>query len=292
MHYADFETLETPRLTLRKIRMEDIYEYYERLYGDGDVCRYMLFDPHQDIGESLASLQKVLDRYEAGKFYRWGIALKEDDSLIGNIELLRFDEKENSCSFAYMLGCKYWNQGYATEALKAAMEFAFTKMGIQKIRVDHMSGNGASGAVMRKVGMTHVGTETGKYTKHGITRDAEIYEICAPTKNELTVNEYQKLAMVSLNRELTQKDILLNSVMGLCGESGEAIDIVKKHLFQGHDLDKAKLSKELGDIAWYLAEAATALEMDLADIFQANIDKLRKRYPEGFDAQRSIHREE
>ena len=106
----------------------------------------------------------------------------------------------------------------------------------------------------------------------------------------MTVNEYQKLAMTTLNRELSQKDILINAVMGLCGESGEAIDIVKKHLFQGHDLEKEKLAKELGDIAWYLAEAATALDMDLEDIFAANIEKLRKRYPEGFDADRSIHR--
>ena len=106
----------------------------------------------------------------------------------------------------------------------------------------------------------------------------------------MTVNEYQKLAMTTLNRELSQKDILINAVMGLCGESGEAIDIVKKHLFQGHDLEKEKLAKELGDIAWYLAEAATALDIDLDDIFAANIEKLRKRYPEGFDADRSIHR--
>ena len=107
----------------------------------------------------------------------------------------------------------------------------------------------------------------------------------------MTVNEYQKQAMASLNRELTRKDILINSVMGLCGESGEAIDIVKKHLFQGHELDKEKLAKELGDIAWYLAEAATALDLPLEEIFQGNIDKLKKRYPQGFDAQRSQNRE-
>ena len=106
----------------------------------------------------------------------------------------------------------------------------------------------------------------------------------------MTVNEYQKLAMTTLNPSLDQKDVLINAVMGLCGESGEAIDIVKKHLFQGHELDKEKLSKELGDIAWYLAEAATALDMDLEDIFAANIEKLKQRYPEGFDSRRSIHR--
>ena len=108
----------------------------------------------------------------------------------------------------------------------------------------------------------------------------------------MTINEYQKLAMVTLNPALSKKDVLINGVMGLCGESGEAIDIVKKHLAQGHELDRAHLAKELGDIAWYLAETATALDLDLEDILAANIEKLKKRYPEGFDALRSINREE
>ena len=292
MRSPEFQILQTPRLILRDIRMGDIYEYYERLYGDGDVCRYMLFDPHQDIGESLASLERVLARYEEGGFYRWGITLPEDDSLIGIIELLRFDEKTGTCSFAYMLGCKYWNRGYGTEALREVIRFAFEEMDVSRILVDHMSGNGASGAVMRKAGMTHIGTEPGKYTKHGACRDAEIYEIRNPNRKELTVSAYQKAAMTTLNPALDKKDVLINGVMGLCGESGEAIDIVKKWLAQGHELDKEKLAKELGDIAWYLAETATALELDLEDIFQANLDKLKKRYPEGFDAQRSINRDQ
>ena len=106
----------------------------------------------------------------------------------------------------------------------------------------------------------------------------------------MKINEYQKLAMLTLNKELDKKDILINSVMGLCGESGEAIDIVKKWLAQGHELDKDHLAKELGDIAWYLAEAATALDLSLEDILQANLDKLKKRYPQGFHKNNSIHR--
>lgn len=106
----------------------------------------------------------------------------------------------------------------------------------------------------------------------------------------MKVNEYQALAMTTLNPKLNKKEVLINSVMGLCGESGEAIDIVKKWLAQGHELDKEHLAKELGDIAWYLAEAATALDMSLEDILQANIDKLKKRYPEGFEKERSLAR--
>ena len=108
----------------------------------------------------------------------------------------------------------------------------------------------------------------------------------------MTINEYQKLAMTTLNPALERKDVLINGVMGLCGESGEAIDIVKKWLAQGHELDREKLAKELGDIAWYLAETAWALDIPLEDILQANIDKLKKRYPEGFDTRRSLHREQ
>lgn len=106
----------------------------------------------------------------------------------------------------------------------------------------------------------------------------------------MEINEYQRLAMTTLNPALTKKEVLINSVMGLCGESGEAIDIVKKWFAHGHELDKEHLAKELGDIAWYLAEAATALDLPLEQIFQGNIDKLKKRYPEGFDTQRSITR--
>ena len=108
----------------------------------------------------------------------------------------------------------------------------------------------------------------------------------------MTINEYQQLAMTTLNPALSEKDVLINGAMGLCAESGEAIDIVKKWLAQGHELDKEKLAKELGDICWYLAETATALGLSLEDIMAANIEKLRKRYPEGFDAARSLQRSE
>ena len=98
--------------------------------------------------------------------------------------------------------------------------------------------------------------------------------------------------MTTLNPALSPKDVLINGVMGLCGESGEAIDLVKKHLAQGHELDREKLARELGDVAWYLAETATAIGYPLEEILQMNIDKLRARYPEGFAVERSVNRED
>ncbi len=103
----------------------------------------------------------------------------------------------------------------------------------------------------------------------------------------MNINEYQKLAMKTLNPELSKKDMLINSVMGLSGETGEVSDIVKKWLFHGHELKKEELTKELGDIAWYLAEATTALDIPLESIFEDNINKLKKRYPKGFNVEDS-----
>ena len=107
----------------------------------------------------------------------------------------------------------------------------------------------------------------------------------------MNVNEYQQEAMTLLNPAIPQKDVLLNALMGLCGESGEAIDLLKKHLFQGHELERDKLIKELGDVAWYLAEAATGLGVDLSEVLQRNLDKLHARYPQGFETARSRKRE-
>ena len=98
----------------------------------------------------------------------------------------------------------------------------------------------------------------------------------------MTINEYQKEAMRSVNPESLNDPVkgLSNTALGLCGESGEVADMVKKHLHQGHELDKE-----------HLAKGATIIGYELEDILQMNIDKLRKRYPDGFDSQKSQHRE-
>jgi len=75
----------------------------------------------------------------------------------------------------------------------------------------------------------------------------------------MTPNDYQQAALRTAPSELSPDRLLLNGLMGLNGEAGEAIDILKKHLFQGHELDTAHMAKELGDVAWYLAVSAKAI---------------------------------
>lgn len=109
----------------------------------------------------------------------------------------------------------------------------------------------------------------------------------------MTINEYQKLALRT-NPVLENKSLqgIIHGVMGMNGEAGEAIDIVKKCMYQGHELDSHHLALELGDVAWYVAACADALGYDFETILQMNIEKLKARYPDGFDSERSKHRRE
>ena len=98
--------------------------------------------------------------------------------------------------------------------------------------------------------------------------------------------------MRTSNDKLTIRDHVLNGALGLFGEGGEVADLVKKAYMQGHPLDKAHIAEELGDVCWYVAELATALGYSMEELMRENIDKLRRRYPEGFEAGRSINRDE
>lgn len=106
----------------------------------------------------------------------------------------------------------------------------------------------------------------------------------------MTPNEYQELAMRTAPEDLTRTELMVNSALGLAGESGEYSDLIKKHLYQGHELDKHHLAKELGDILWYVAMGCEALGVSMEEVMAMNIMKLKKRYPDGFDSERSQHR--
>lgn len=108
----------------------------------------------------------------------------------------------------------------------------------------------------------------------------------------MTLNEYQELAQRTSNKALDAKGHLFNGVLGLSGEAGECADLVKKHYFQDARPMFDRLVDELGDVLWYVAETARAMDVTLEEVARHNVEKLRRRYPEGFEAEKSLHREE
>lgn len=107
----------------------------------------------------------------------------------------------------------------------------------------------------------------------------------------MTFGEYRKLAMRTNSPHSTKEELQLNAILGLCGESGELADVVKKTRFQGHDLSLEDIADELGDILWYIAQACEGFGFDMDTLAENNISKLKKRYPDGFSAERSINRQ-
>lgn len=107
----------------------------------------------------------------------------------------------------------------------------------------------------------------------------------------MAANEYQRLALRTEAPGRERRQRLLNAALGLCGEAGEFADGLKKAEFHHHALDADELRKELGDVLWYVALACDALGLKLGDVMGENIEKLRRRYPDGFSSERSINRD-
>lgn len=120
----------------------------------------------------------------------------------------------------------------------------------------------------------------------------------------MTLKEYQELAMRTNDGKCTDRLVnacsdtafdvggIVMACLGLSGESGELIDMIKKAIFHQHPIAKTELKKEIGDILWYLAMMCESFHIDFEKVAQKNIDKLKERYPDGFSVEASQNRKE
>ena len=106
----------------------------------------------------------------------------------------------------------------------------------------------------------------------------------------MEIREFQRVSTRTLNKELSKEKQVSNMIFGANGELGEVTDILKKHLYQGHRINKQHLAEEIGDTLFYIVNLCTVYGLDVEDILQVNVDKLKKRFPNGFEADRSINR--
>ena len=107
---------------------------------------------------------------------------------------------------------------------------------------------------------------------------------------KMNIRDFQTLSVRTMNKELTKEQQISNTVFGANGELGEVTDILKKYLYQGHRINKQHLAEEIGDTLFYIVNLCTLFNLDIEDILQGNVDKLRKRFPNGFEVDRSINR--
>ena len=168
--------INTPRLHLRKLTMKDAQDIYE-YSKDPLVAEHVLWDAHKSVAESKGYIRWMMRKYRYGEPSSWGIALNEDDKVIGTIGFMWIQPENSAAEVGYSLSRKYWNMGYMTEALTALMRYGFDEMKLNRIEAMHETGNPASGAVMRKCGMKHEGTMRSKLMNKGKYVDVELYAI-------------------------------------------------------------------------------------------------------------------
>jgi NTP pyrophosphatase (non-canonical NTP hydrolase) len=104
--------------------------------------------------------------------------------------------------------------------------------------------------------------------------------------------QYRQDVFRTVRPDLDEQGRLLSGALGLCGEAGEVAEQLKKHFFHGHPLDKARLSSELGDVLWYWVLLCDSLSLSMESVVTGNVEKLRRRYPDGFSTDHSINRVE
>lgn len=167
-------TIETARLRLRPMTERDIPAHYA-VFSDPEVARYWSRAAWNDIAQAEESIRTIMGRREDGSEARFGIELLAIGEMIGDVGLHHFFEQNRRCEIGYALASKHWNQGYATEALRAAIRYGFDALELNRIEADIDPDNIGSGRVLEKLGFRKEGYMPERWLVSGKFADTIIY---------------------------------------------------------------------------------------------------------------------
>ncbi|MBQ9520287.1 MAG: GNAT family N-acetyltransferase [Acholeplasmatales bacterium] len=175
MNHLGTKTIETERLILRPLTLDDIYAAFSNWTSDGKVAEFLRWESHKDINVTKSVFDIWVKSYKEKDFYQWGIVLKSINEPIGTISLVDIKENLGIAHIGYCIGSRWWHQGITTEAFKAIIPFLFNEVGFNRIESMHDPNNPHSGSVMKKCGLKYEGTlRSADFSNKGIV-DASIY---------------------------------------------------------------------------------------------------------------------
>ncbi len=174
--YTDLQPLKTERLLLRKVREDDLDNFYAWA-SDPDVARYVTWDAHKSPDETREFIDSTLNQYKNGRLAPWAIVHRQDNIMIGLDGFCEWDIKHRRAELAYVLSKAYWNKGYMTEASRAIIDFGFQSMNLNRIEARCRISNIGSARVMEKCGMCFEGILREVSYVKGQFRDLKIYAI-------------------------------------------------------------------------------------------------------------------
>ena len=169
------QEIKTERLLLRRFTPEDAQPMFERWANDEQVTRYLTWDPHGTMEVTKERVAAWCAGYEKADFYLWAIEL--DGELVGSISVVNYDERSQRAEIGYCMGVAWWGQGVMTEAAGAVIDFLFAEVGCNRVEIDHLLENPASGRVAQKCGLTKEGVRREFFNKNGVFHDDVIYAI-------------------------------------------------------------------------------------------------------------------
>jgi ribosomal-protein-alanine N-acetyltransferase len=149
--------LDTPRLRLRKFAQTDLLAVYAWA-SDPEVARYALWDRHESPVDTQAFLDFCFREYEERGIGPWAVVRKDTAELIGNCSYGRIVPEESKIELAYFFARPHWGHGFATEAVRGAIDYAFGVIGVRRLEARCVAANKASERVMQKAGLEYRGT--------------------------------------------------------------------------------------------------------------------------------------
>ena len=173
---ADLPNIETERLLLRKITLDDAADIFEYA-SDPEVSIFMSWEPHQSIQETYDYLARAMRRYDEHNPGPWAIVHKRDAKMIGTCSYSSWARAHHCAEVGYVLNRRYWGQGYMAEAVRAIIAFGFRELGMNRIQARCDVPNIGSARVMEKVGMSFEGVLRQQLFEKGTFRDIKIYSI-------------------------------------------------------------------------------------------------------------------
>jgi [ribosomal protein S5]-alanine N-acetyltransferase len=176
--------LETPRLILRALRMEDAADMYEYAV-DHEIAVNGLWEPFHTFQDSIDDLRETLERYAEGPCYDWAVEHKADAKMIGRIGLHGYHQKDERADLGYAYNRRYWGQGYGTEAAMRVLEFGFCELNLHRVSASVLPDNVGSVRLLQKIGMRYEGTKREITMIRGKRDDLHSYSILKPEWLEL-----------------------------------------------------------------------------------------------------------
>lgn len=158
MNKTGTKRLETERLILRRFKSGDEEDMFKGWCNDPEVSKFLYWPPHGDIEVTRSIMNEWISKYDDGAYFNWAIELKEEGKLIGNISVVKLNEKIDSAEIGYCMSRAYWGRGIMPEALRTVIGFLFDEVGMNRIAATHDVNNPKSGRVMEKAGMKTEGT--------------------------------------------------------------------------------------------------------------------------------------